>query len=166
MPVNPPVASLLTSAGVVLVMLIPSTHNVILDDGAKLIPVILIDVPLGPLVGVSADTGLTVNVEADELVPSDTVIVFGPPVVGAGTLNVVTNPPVLLDLAAGVVETVVAPNFIVIVFSGIKPIPVTLTGFPTTPLVALVVNDEGIVVAFTGGVDNDDVPATFVALIS
>lgn len=103
------------------------------DVPAKPLPATVTVIPAGPEVGVSVIAGVTVNVADGVLVPSEAVTVWAP-AVAVGTVKVAEKlPAAFVVTVAGAVVCVAPANFIVMVASGMKLVPVTVTVVPTCP---------------------------------
>jgi hypothetical protein len=99
------------------------------------VPVNVTVVPLEPVVGTSMNPGTTVNGVDGLLIASD-ALTLNVPDNDAGTLKSALNEPDDFDVtAAGVVVRATPLNLNVIVFSGVKLMPVALMVFPTIPVV-------------------------------
>src|SRR3989442_9509986 len=120
---------------------VPSYVTVIPEFAAKLLPVTVTDVPVGPLDGFSVTDAaggraVTVNCTEAELDAASLEITVCAPTVGEGSVNDAVKPPLgLVVIVLGFVVTVVLSYDIVTCEAEPKLVPVTVIELAGGPVV-------------------------------
>jgi len=119
--------------GVLTVNVAAVAPNVTADAPVKSVPVIVTDVPTGPLVGLKFEivgaAATTVKFELLVAVPPGAVTEIGPVVAPAGTVTIIS--------VSELVKPVALVPLNVTLETPVKLVPVTVTDVPTDPLVGL-----------------------------
>ncbi len=113
---------------------VPSYLMVMVEEAAKPVPVMVITVPVGPPVGLSAIEAVTEKVAEAVRDNASVAVTVWAPNIEAGTVNDEVNRP---EASVPTVATVEELNVSVTVDEGVKLVPETVTGEPTVPDVGL-----------------------------
>ena len=137
-----PVPEVVMEAGFV-VNVFPPNVTVTAEFGVKFEPVIVTDLPTGPVAGDSDNVGvLTVKVADEECVAASVAVTVLAPPGEEGTLNEqVNDPAVSVCTKAGVVVTVGTPKVMIMVEEAEKPWPVAATVLPMSPVTGFKVTE-------------------------